>query len=197
MDVRNELFNKNNMLKSHVIIVISKGTLTARYSLTAAADSSTRKTGMSSAVAKSASKYLDRPPISFLAALNKHVSVVVINEGHNIRGFEVNVQIALRWLNALFYIVLTATPLLQGADKFSAILSILQDLDVEEEAAKKLRRNLMSDPYAKDLLSNYVNCKYRATCSAFDAFYNRDASIVEQGRILGIVLRKVILRRTY
>jgi len=107
---RHEIFNNNNVVKANTIVIVSKGTLAARHRPGAAANHARDHLGLNRVTTKSAMSMSSRPPTDWERSLESHVDVVIIDEAYNIGKRNIDVWVAIRWLAADFYILLTATP---------------------------------------------------------------------------------------
>jgi hypothetical protein len=188
---------EGTVLKEHTVIFMSKGVVSSRHGPRPAATFVTKATRMATAVAKSALAVSLYPPPGFPYVLIGHIGVIVIDEAHNIGGEYVDVWVAIRWFHADFHVVLTATPVPWAGEKLVSIISVLQDPELELQAQELAKRGQLSNPYAEGTPDDAPECLYRATTTAFKMFYNRHASVIEQGRILHLVLQGTMLRRTY
>ncbi len=125
------LLSNDDPLKCHVVIVMSKGTLATRHGPRAVANFAKKEASVALAVAKLLAKLLEFPPADFPGSLRGQVGICVVNKAYNIGNYDIDVWIALRWLDPDFSVILTATPVPWSAEKLNAILAVLQDPELD------------------------------------------------------------------
>lgn len=197
LEIDDALLTNDNPLKAHVVVVMSKGTLASRHGPRAVVDFGRAERQSRSSYDKSLLRTLSAPPSWFPYSLQGQVGIAVIDEAHNIGGEGADAWVAIRWLRASFHCLLTATPVVWAGDKLTALLMVLQDPALDAEAKRLIAGGKLADVYGPGFSLDDPHAKYQATCSAFVEFFDRNATSVEQGRVLALVFRSVMLRRTY
>jgi hypothetical protein len=198
-----KLFDPANPLTRHILFVTTYETFAARHGPNAAAQYIV-KASQGGITLDSARVSLanDNVPSEWLGNLDGLVGLIVQDECQRQQNYHSQSSTAVRWANAAFNVLLTATPVPWAASSFTGLLAFLDDPETDLEAQDIVTacQDDRTDPkfmqlYTKSCDPAYK--KYRYTHAAFSYLMQDGLSLAEQGSILKYTWEATMLRRTY
>ena len=75
------------------------------------------------------------------------------------------------------------------------MLKVMQDLELNEKARRGILDGSINNPYRVDA-SSYDKL-FASTTAAYSTYFDRYKDAVQQGRIIRIALKGLLIRRTY
>ena len=181
---------------AEAIIITSPHTLAKRHG-PRAQSSWRRQNGRDAAYIE---RYKDMYDPSWNTGLAKMFDTVVLDEAHAIKNEDTELNITMDWLDADFYIFLSATPLLSGIRDYRGFLKLIEPKNAAELwhpnnlEAMHLVRDV--NPYL--LRHDHPGAILRATLRAADTFiFKTGISAAIGGYRLRDIWAASLIRRTY
>jgi hypothetical protein len=189
------LFDPNNTMTNHVLLIVTFQGLSAKHGPSAVVAHLRKQFPEMSAADATAWVREWGMPDGCPCDLSGLVGFLIVDEAQMTKSYMAHSSMSIRWLRALFIILLTATPVPWNSSGFGGLLAFIQDTELNAEALELLRKDDLANPYDQDADPSII--KYACTYAAFSHYCLDTLSLAEQGRILAIVWDKVLLRRTY
>jgi hypothetical protein len=144
----------------------------------------------------------DKLPSEWLGNLDGLVGLVVQDECQRQHNYHSQSSTAVRWANAVFNVLLTATPVPWAASSFAGLLAFLDNPETNLEAHDIVTacKDDRADPKFMQLYTESCDPaykKYRCTHAVFSYLVQDGLSIAEQGSVLKYTWEATMLRRTY
>ena len=177
------------------VIFTTLGTLGVRHGPRALASYLRKEKGMTKKMAAEAMYHYQDFPDS----LKGLFQLVVLDEAHTIKNMDTEANVSLHWLNASFYLFLTATSMSAGANDFEGYLKLLERPDLNLYDERNLKAWDVEDwvnPYR--LNDDHPAAVLRLTRRAAKEFIFRN-SIAPQLKedYVRQIWKQCLLRRTY
>ncbi|KAL8755625.1 MAG: hypothetical protein Q9184_004740 [Pyrenodesmia sp. 2 TL-2023] len=192
------LFNKKNEINARTIVLTSAATLARRHGPKAQAQWRMKQEGWSINKANAQMNVLDQ---RFPYCLEGCFKTLVIDEAHIAKRMETATHITLKWLNAMFSIPVSATPLINHQRDYLGFISIIEKPGLwSTDNLQQLGVTADIDPFAESLDDKDEDegiRQLRCTTAAFRKFIAENKKPEVVGPRLGKVFERSMIRRTY
>lgn len=125
---------------------------------------------------------------------------VIIDEAHIIKGISTDITATIKWLMAVFLILMTGTPLFNGIPDLKGFMTLLEHPNAKKwwDKLELARMGVESDLNPWSLPDDHEGAKLRLTDYAVKEFLlDSSMNAFQKGQYLEKIYEKCLLRRTH